>query len=377
MIRMLKWFWMLTKRLYKKPSFLVLVLLIPLCVAIFAGAAQESSGFVHIVLACDQADDPIATAVMADLVSQDGLIRFAQYPTAQAALEAVQTGKADEAWIFPADTQGQIDAFVTGKAKYIVTTVTREETVTTKLSREKLAAAIYPYCAKAYYIDYVRSEFSQLDHLTDQELSVYFHEVKVNENLFVYGNPADLSGVQGINYLTSPIRGLLAVLMLLCGMAATLYYLQDEAAGTFAWVRQSKKGLTALCCVVTATVNIAVILLLSLCFSSLASDILREIGALVLYALCCGAFCLLLKQVFSSIRTFAAIVPLVAVIMLGLCPVFFDFRGWFIWQHLLPPTYYINASYNSQYLLYMLGYIPACLGLTYLLSKLRHFLRRR
>jgi len=371
MTRMLKWFWMLSKRLYKKPSFLVLVLLIPLCVAFFAGAAQEDSGFVHIVLACEQADDPIANAVMADLVSQDGLIRFTQHPTTQEALEAVQTGQADEAWIFPADTQGQIDGFVTGKAKYIVKTVTREETVTTKLSREKLAAAIYPYCAKAYYIDYVRSEFSQLDHLTDQELSVYFHEVKVNENLFVYGNPADLSGDQNINYLTAPVRGLLAVLMLLCGTAATLYYFQDEAAGTFAWVRQNRKGLTALCCVVTATVNIAVILLLSLCFSSLAGNLLREIGALVLYALCCGAFCLLLKQIFSTVRTFAAIVPLVAVIMLGLCPVFFDFRGWFVWQHLLPPTYYINASYDSRYFLYMLGYIPACLALTALLSCLR------
>jgi len=371
MTRMLKWFWMLSKRLYKKPSFLVLVLLIPLCVAFFAGAAQEDSGFVHIVLACEQADDPIANAVMADLVSQDGLIRFTQHPTTQEALEAVQTGQADEAWIFPADTQGQIDGFVTGKAKYIVKTVTREETVTTKLSREKLAAAIYPYCAKAYYIDYVRSEFSQLDHLTDQELSVYFHEVKVNENLFVYGNPADLSGDQNIKYLTAPVRGLLAVLMLLCGTAATLYYFQDEAAGTFAWVRQNRKGLTALCCVVTATVNIAVILLLSLCFSSLAGNLLREIGALVLYALCCGAFCLLLKQIFSTVRTFAAIVPLVAVIMLGLCPVFFDFRGWFVWQHLLPPTYYINASYDSRYFLYMLGYIPACLALTALLSCLR------
>ncbi len=376
MKKWLKWFWMLSKRLYKKPSFLVLMLLIPLCVALFAGAAQKSSGFVHIALAREQDDDPIATAVMNDLMAEEGLLRFSQM-SRQDALEAVQTGQADEAWIFPANAEEKLQDFAAGKEKYIVQTVTREETVSVKLAREKLSAAVYPYLAKAYYVDYVRSQFSQLDHLTDRELEIYFEEVKVNEDLFTYGNPADTAGSQSVNYLTSPIRGLLAVVMLLCGMAATLYYLQDEAAGTFSWVRQSKKGLTALCCVVTATVNISVIVLLSLGFSGLAGNILRELVGALLYSLCCGAFCLLLKQVFSTIRTYAAIVPLIAVVMLGLCPVFFDFREWYVFQHFLPPTYYINAGFNSKYFLYMLAYIPACLGVAFLLSQLRKLLRKR
>ena len=376
MKRWLKWFWLLSKRLYKKPSFLVLVLLIPLCVALFAGAAKEESGFVHIALAREQADDPMATAMMEELLAEHGLIRFSQL-SPQAALEAVQTGQADEAWIFPANTEGKLQGFATGKEKYVVQTVTREETVSVKLAREKLSSAVYAYCAKAYYIDYVRSEFPQLDHLGDQELLVYFEEAAVNEDLFVYGNPANTVGTQPANYLTSPIRGLLAVVMLLCGMAAMLYYFQDEAAGTFAWVRQCRKGLTALCCVVTATVNISVILLLSLGFSGLAGNVLREIAALILYSLCCGAFCLVLKQIFATLRAYAAIVPLVAVLMLGLCPVFFDFRGMYIWQHLLPPTYYINASFDSKYLLYMQAYIPACLGVAFLLSQLRKLFHKR
>lgn len=377
MKKMCKWFWMLSKRLYKKPSFLILMLLIPLCVALFAGAAQEKSGFVHIILAREQADDPVATAVMEDLLDEEGLILFTQAADTQSAWEAVQTGQVDEAWIFPANTQERINQFVSGKAKYIVQIVTREETVSARLSREKLAATVYAYCAKAYYIDYVRSEFPQLDHLTDEKLSVYFEEVKVNEDLFVYGNPADVSGTQQVNYLTSPIRGLLAVVMLLSSMAATLYYMQDEAAGTFAWVPERKKGLTALCCIVTAAVNISVIVLLSLAFSGLMGNPFKEIAALILYSLCCGAFCLLIKQIFTTIRTYASVVPLVAVLALALCPVFFDFRGMLLWQHLLPPTYYINTSFDSKYLLYMLGYIIASLGIAFLLSQLRKLFLKR
>lgn len=376
MTRILKWFWMLNKRLYKKPSFLALMILIPLCVTIFVGAAQKNGGFVRIALAQAQSDDPVAAAVIHDLLAENGLIQFSQL-SQQAALDAVKTGQVDEAWIFPENTAAQTQDFISGKEKYIVKTITREETVSVKLAREKLSAAMYVFCAKAYYLDYVRSEFSQLDHLSDRELEVYFEEVSVNEDLFVYGNPTDVSGVPPTNYLTSPIRGLLAVLVLLCSMAATLYYFQDTAAGTFAWVQQNRKGLVALCCIVTATANICVVSLLSLGFSSLTGDLVREIAALFLYSLCCGAFCMLLKQIFTTTRTFAAIVPLVAVVMLGLCPVFFDFREWYLVQHLLPPTYYINACFDSQYLLYMLAYIPICLGIAFLLSRLRQLTLRK
>lgn len=370
---LLKWFYMLSKRLYKKPSFLVLLVLIPLCVALFAGAAGRDSGFIHIVLAREQEDDPIAAEVMDTLLSESGMMRFTRAVSGEAALDAVRTGQADEAWIFPDHTQTQIENFLSGRQKYIVRAVTREQNMTAQLAREKLSAALYEACAKAYYLDYIRANISQLDGVSDGELIACFENVQVDEDLFVYGNPADTHAAQPTNYLTSPIRGLLAVVMLLCGMAATLYYLQDEASGTFAWVRQSRKALTALGCVLTATANISVAVLLSLVFSSLAGNVLREIGALVLYSLCCGAFCLVLKALLPGIRGFAATVPLVTVVLLGICPVFYDFRRLPFLQLLFPPTYYINAAFDSKYLLYMLAYIPLCLGLCGLLQLLKRF----
>ena len=372
-----KWFYMLSKRLYKKPSFLALLLLIPLCVALFAGAAHEESGFVHIVLAREQDNDPIATGVMENLLLETGMLRFTRADSPEAARELVKTGRADEAWIFPADTQAQIQSFLSGRQKYIVQVVTREQTMTAQLAREKLSAALYESCAKAYYLDYIRGELSQLDGISDGELIAYFENVQVDEDLFVYGNPADTQAAQPTNYLTSPIRGLLAVLMLLCGMAATLYYMQDEAAGTFAWVRQSRKGLAAFGCVVTAAVNVSVTVLLSLVLSGLSGNLLREIGALLLFGLCCGAFCLLLKELFPGIRAYAAIVPLVTVVLLGICPVFYDFRKLPLLQRLFPPTYYINAVFDSKYLLYMLAYIPICLGLYRLLQLLKRKFPKR
>ena len=167
----------------------------------------------------------------------------------------------------------------------------------------------------------------------------------------------------------------LAILAVLCGMAATMYYMQDEAAGTFSYVKQSLKGLTALGCVVTAVINVCAVLLLSLLLSSLMGNALKEIVALLLYTLCCSAFCLFLKQIFSSLRTYSAIIPLLTVVLIGICPVFFDFRSLTFLQLLFPPTYYVNSLYNSYYLIYMVIYTVICLALSFGLKTIKAALK--
>lgn len=372
MKRILKWFLMLSKRLYKKPSFVVLLVLIPLCVFAFRFAAGQDRGFVHIVLAQNENNDTVSSEVISDLLSENSLVHFTLADSPSSAVDEVKNGLADEAWIFPADTKGKISDFVGGDNDYVVSVVTKEQSISLRLAREKLAGSLYKYCAKAYYIDYIRANLSALGDLSDQELITYFENVRVDEDLFVFGNPADLSGADGdTNYLTSPIRGLLAILAVLCGMAATMYYMQDEAAGTFAHVKQRQRGLTAFGCIVTAVMNVSAVLLLSLCLSSLVGNIAKEILALLLYTFCCASFCLLLSRIFTSLRTYSAIIPLLTVVLIGICPVFFDFRDLSALQMLFPPTYYVNSVYDSRYLVYMFVYTVVCSMLSFALQALK------
>lgn len=372
MKKILKWFLMLSKRLYKKPSFLVLLLLIPFCVFAFSFAAKQDSGFVHVILAQTNGDDPISSEVIRSLSEETSIIRFTTAKTPQAAIDSVKNGAADEAWIFPADTQSEIENFLSQNNEYVITVVTKEQNVSLRLAREKLTASLYQYCAKAYYLDYIRDNISQLDHISNQKLIAYFEKVNIDENLFVLGNPINtVSSPKDTNYLTSPIRGLLAILAVLCGMSATMYHMQDEQAGTFSYVKQNRKGITALGCVLTANLNISVVLFFSLFLSSLTANLVIELLALFLYSFCCASFCLLLRQSFSSLRSYSAIIPLLTIGMISICPVFFDFRSLSSVQLLFPPTYYVNAIYDSAYFFYMLVYIAICLGLSYGLKTLK------
>ncbi len=378
MINILKWFLMLSKRLYKKPSFVVLLVLIPACVFAFSIVANQKRGFVQIVLAKSDNADVISSEIIDDLLHKQSMVYFTLVDTPQDAIEEVKSGSADEAWIFPADTENEIDSFVDKHEDYVVSVVTKEQNVMLRLAREKLSGVLYKYCAKAYYIDYIRSNINEISGLSDQELIAYFENVSVDESLFVFGNPTDISNeVSDTNYLTVPIRGLLAVLAVVCGMAATMYYMQDESSGLFAHIKQKRKGLVAFGCVLTAVINVSVVLILSLCLSSLSGNILKEILVLFIYTFCCASFCLLLKQIFQSIRLYAAIIPLLTVVFVGVCPVFFDFRNFSAVQILLPPTYYVNSVYDNRYIVYMVIYSAICLLLCFVMQSIKTKIKMR
>ena len=97
------WFCMLTKRLYKKPSFLLILLMIPLLVFAYGRVAQEESGILTVALVQSDPADPLSGEIIDGLVQSSPLIRYKVVDSVEQAHEQVRMGAADSAWIFPAD----------------------------------------------------------------------------------------------------------------------------------------------------------------------------------------------------------------------------------------------------------------------------------
>ncbi len=354
-----KWALMLNKRLYKKATFVAIMLVIPVCVLALGFAAKQESGFVKIVLAQEDGADEISSKIVNELLEDNTLIHFVTASSPSQAVASVKNGQADAAWIFPCGMQEKINAYsgIDSNKEPFVKVIEREQTVFLQLSREKLTAAMFDYCAKACYIDFARTNITSLDNLSDEQLLDYYNNVAVSEELFTFSNVDDTFDTKGsTGYLTAPIRGILAVLMVLCGMSAAMFYMQDEKNGTFSLVKENRRIFVSSGCILIAIVNIAVVVLLALFASSVATALLNELLCMALYCVCCTAFCLLLKELFSSVKLYSATVPLFVILMVALCPVFFDLRIITVWGHFFPPTYYINAVYSIEYKLYMVGY---------------------
>lgn len=371
-----KWLWLLNKRLYKKAVFLVILAMIPILVLLLGIVSQQESGFLRIVLCAQGETDPTAEAIFADLDTGSKLIVFTRCATAAEAFTLVQTGQADAAWIFPENLTQAIDAFSKWNVDRapIVTVVQREETVPLRLSHEKLTGAVFKHCAKVQYIDFVRTNLPQLEGLTDEELMAHYNAVMVGENLFAFeAADADAPPVSA-GYLLAPVRGLLSIVVLLCGLAAALFYMQDAQNGTFAWVPTAKRPLVALACEGIAVLNVATVMLAALYADRLGGAVLREVAALLLYALCCSIYCMLLQQLTGSMKVLCSLTPLLIVVMIAVCPVFFDLRSLAPLGLLFPPTYYLRAIYSNRYFLYMALYTLG-LGALYLIA--RRVLRKR
>ena len=80
-------------------------------------------------------------------------------------------------------------------------------------------------------------------------IRAYYEATKIEGRLFEFstvdGEPAtDL--LENASYLTSPVRGLLAVVVTLCGLAGAMYAKQDEKLGTFSWMPEKKRPLAEL-----------------------------------------------------------------------------------------------------------------------------------
>ncbi len=373
MKKILTWLLLLNKRILRKPAFLVLLVLIPLLVTGYSLIAGQESGVVTIALA-QEGTDALARQVMEELVGSSELILFLECGSPDEATAKVAQGKADAAWIFPEDLEARMEAFTADpdRDNAVVQVVQREEQVLLMLTREVLGGKILDLCAERLYLGYVRHEMPELSDLTDGELLDYYNGTKLTGSLFAFrqtdGTPVDQGAATG--YLMTPIRGLLAVVMLLCGLSTAMYHVRDRQLGTFSWVPLQDLPAVELAGQLVSAVDLSIAALICLLCAGLSGPLWQELAVIPLYSLCVAGFSMLLRRLCGSIRSLGVVMPLLMVAVLLICPVFFDLGALRAAQFLFPPTYYINAMYNSRYLLYMPVYSGVCLGLYWLWGKL-------
>ena len=368
MKKMMIWLWLLTKRLYKKPAFLALLVLIPVLIFCYKGAMQGQSGVMTIALA-QEGNDPLATKMIEDLSQADQLFAYRLCGSQEEAQLLVETGKVDAAWIFPENMEQKIEAFLESPNEdhACVVVLRREENIAHRLAQERLSGQIYDQLSRQLYLRYMRENFP-VEYMTDEQLLEGYDSIQPENGLFAYetlgGEPA-----ADTHYLLTPVRGVLGVVGVLCALAAAMYYEKDKLNGTFGWLSLRRRPFCELASQAVANGNVMLVGAVALLLTGLDAGLGREVVLWILYSLCLCAFGMLVRALCRKISVIGVLMPLLAVVMLLVCPVFLDLAKLRLWQLLLPPTYYILGAYNSMYLLYMVLYSAVCFGVYSLLPK--------
>lgn len=365
------WLVMLSKRLLKKTGFLIILLLIPVLALFMTLCAQNNeSSFLRIALYAGRDD----TVDITDELKREesDMFSYTFCDNAEEALRMVDSGEADMAWVFQDGLSGEIERFVKGAGNTLVTVYEKEESAVLKLAREKIFALLYPYVCYEIYNDYIDTELGLPD-ISGQERKEVYYLFEKDDSLVEYTTFGEGSEQSEKNsYLTSPIKGMVSVLMLLCGLASSMYFIADEKRGTFSRLNYRKRLLVLWTGNVCALSFSAVFSTLAFILSGNYTSFIRESGAMAAYILICASFSALMAALIPSQKGFSVLMPIALVACTVFCPIFLDIRAFPLIQKLLPPYYYLNAlSYPSQ-LYRMLIYFVISSGAAYGVYALRH-----
>ena len=355
----LMWLLLLTKRLYKKPAFLAIIIIIPAIVLAYSFVAQNDSGMMTIVLSAQNSESQLSQRIIDEFENSSDIIRFIHEKDPMIAEEMVFNGAADSAWILSSEIETELQAFVSGHytGKGVVRVVVREETVPILLANEKLSGEMFVECARTCFVNYLRENEPALQAESDETLLKYFDGMDFEEELFSYSyiNGA-ASEKNARNYLLMPVRGLLSVIVLISAMAAAMFFISDDNSGLFSWVSLKKKLYVELGCQIIAVSNIMFCVLAALISAKLHVEIYKELIVAVSYIFCCAVFGQFIRLLGRNLQAIGMLIPLLSMIMIVICPVFISIPGIKGVQLLFPPTYYLYAIYDLTYVEYMFLY---------------------
>ena len=362
MVKLLKWLFFLSKRLYKKWTFLLLIGMIPVSVAALAVTSVQNKGFVQIAVV-NLAED-MGDQIIEQLNSGEGIINAIEYRDEAQARKDLQADKLDAVWVLPENMAHRIAAFVHNPEEdnYIVQVIRKEESLKTRLALEKLSGAIYPFTSRLFFLQCVREDPDfDLSYLTDDEIYAYYDNFFSAENFFRFSFPDNSTDVKQNeqDYMTSPIRGVLSAVTLLAGLSAAMLFISDEKKGVFSYLKNSSRVFVSFAFQLTAILNVGFFAFLSMFVLGVNTFFWRELVIFFIYAVNAALFCTVLQQLVSRMIYFAPVMVLISVLDLLICPIFFDYTVQRKLQYVFPNTYYINSVHSYAYLEYSLLYMGA------------------
>lgn len=359
--RILLWLFMLNKRLLFKKSFIILLCLIPLLVLGMKMVAKEESGVLTVMLCAEQPADELATQLIRQLLSEDGIIRYIEGDEASARA-AVADGSVDCAWLFRENFRGRVEEFTQSESdkEACIYIIAKEDSIPLMLARTKLYGSTYPELAYYFCKNFLQYDMQQNADEVEELLPGLFEQTAVEDVLFevVYTGQQDtVLRAEQQHYLLSPVTGLLLVFLILCGFAAVMFYYQDRENGIFSRIPVRKRLFFSCCYPLVAILDGSIVVWLSLALLDREFPGVWETLHLLLYVGAATGFCCCLRELFNSIAGLGRGIPLILIVLLLVSPIFVDVGQRFWVQYLSPVTYYLRAMQDKRMPGFMIVYM--------------------
>ena len=363
------WIWLLMKRLWRQPAYVLLLVLIPILGWVVGRMEQGEPGGAVVAVCVEES--AWSGQIVEELRAQaaDSSLRFVFHEEAVDVERSVMRGTADCGFVIGSD----IDERVIGKdwAKCITVYETPSGSIT-GMAKERIGSVIFKLYSEQCYEEYMRLAAVQerADEFVDFAKEAYErHLVDGSTFGFMYHGydrySQDTSDTNVISDTTVfPVKGLFAVIIFISGMCGMLEYDADKSEKRF--LRMAPNMLTYIVDIWISTVFVSLAVLLCLWISdgirygsgvegiSRFSGLLsvwgvgmwgRQIWNLFLYQCIVVIYCGILGIILRKQEAVAAAIPVFAIGSLVCAPVFIRLATYVpvfgVLEKLFPVTYYL------------------------------------
>ncbi len=348
---------LLNKRMLKKISFLLILCLIPILTVAMTFFAREKSGVLHILLCTQGENNTVSNEIINNLLENDNILSFSKCDDIGYAYDRVKIGEADAVWIFKDNLQQRIDKFVSdGKANNaFVTVIERETNISLQLSHEKLCGAVFPYVSYSLFENFLYTEIFTVDEITKEQVKSAYDSAIGGGDLVTFESVSGETKDDNANYLTAPLRGLLSLIVVLCGLASIMYHQSDRENRIYDWLPKHKHIQFGFASCISAVFDSTVFVVLALIISELNMGA-YEILSAIMFMFATTAFCLLVGCITKKSSVTGKVIPFLMIMLLVLSPIFFNFNSLQALQMFFPTYYYLYSVYSPIHILYMALY---------------------
>lgn len=325
-----------TKRLLKKPSFIILLLILPCFSFGLQHVVSTTKISLQIGLYTDDTDGDYDDLIIRQLTEQSEGLQFVLYDSKEALLNAVRTRGVDCAFVFPEYFSSDLEQEDKNRTLFCYTS---PASATTAIAKEYIHSEIFAIYAYEKMIDYIykdcvqdqpfREQDTYLDQLNRELTPIYTSYLNGPDTFrFTYVQPDDTiidTKMVLPSYILGSVKGIAAIFILAGAFMGTLQLYQDKKNRLFLAFSRNCGILAQFFDILIPTLFIGISGLLTVWICD--SFTFTSIFTTLLYCIICVLYCALLHVMIPSKRTFISIIPVILIGSLIFCPIIVDFSA--------------------------------------------------
>ncbi len=338
-------------RTVKRPAIIAAVLVMAaVSVLLTLSSKSDMSGFACGML---NSDDEKVLAVFEELKNENSILDIIIYDDEEEMLKSQRRSEIRFAYVFDSEFT---EKYEDGESRRTIVRFSDEDDIFASLADELVFAKVASVYAEASIEQFANTnkeiDDEYREEVKETALVMYEEYMDILGDVFVYetGGGAVVSSNGGS--AAFPIRGVMSMLVLAASLLGMQTVLSDEEKSLFLRLSPKNKNFARLMGILMPTLLVAAALLVCVALNGIFTNVLYEILSVLLLAACSASFAFFVSAFIKDPDSAAMLIPLLLLISLALCPVFFDIsaivKGVKYVGALLPPYYYLYAASQNS-----------------------------